>query len=79
MPSGSACACATVRRAARLVTQLYDGELRPRLEASQFMLLTALERKPGCTQAALARIFGFDKTTVTRIESLSNARAGWNR
>jgi len=58
------------------VTQLYDEELRPQLEASQFMLLTALERKPGCTQATLARIFGFDKTTVSRNLGVLE-RKGW--
>src|SRR5213593_637056 len=41
-----ACACASLRRAARAVTQLYDTELQGTgLRATQFTLLQALERK----------------------------------
>jgi DNA-binding MarR family transcriptional regulator len=70
------CACATVRRAARLVTQLYDEELRPHIEVPQFALLSALERHPDCTQSALARGAGFDKTTISRNLALMR-RKGW--
>ena len=70
------CACATVRRAARLVTQLYDEELRPDLEAPQFALLSVLERRPGASQAVLARMLGFDKTTISRNLRLVE-RKGW--
>jgi DNA-binding MarR family transcriptional regulator len=70
------CACATVRRAARLVTQLYDGELRPHLQASQYALLSALERRPGCNQSTLAAAAAFDKTTLSRNLGLM-ARNGW--
>lgn len=70
------CACATVRRTARLLTQLYDEELRPHLEATQFTLLTAVESRPGCTQARLARGAGFDKTTISRNLALMK-RNGW--
>lgn len=48
------------------MTQLYDQELRPHIEVPQFALLAALERHPDCTQAALARAAGFDKTTISR-------------
>src|SRR5262249_39614614 len=58
------CACATLRRAARLVTQLYDEELRLHLPASQFALLSAIESRPGCNQSMLARMLAFDKTTL---------------
>lgn len=70
------CACATVRRAARLLTQLYDEELRPHLDAPQFALMSVLERRPGCTQTALARAAAFDKTTISRNIALMR-RKGW--
>src|SRR5262249_52995650 len=53
LPDISKCACTTLRRAARLVTQLYDEELRRHLPASQFALLSAIERRPGCNQSML--------------------------
>src|SRR6266851_5238614 len=70
------CACASVRRAARLVTQLYDEEFRGHLEASQFALLSAIERQPGCNQSMLARALGLDKTTLSRNLSVL-ARRDW--
>jgi len=70
------CACATARRAARLLTQLYDSELRPHLQASQFALLTALDRRPGCNQSMLARALALDKTTLSRNLGLME-RNGW--
>jgi DNA-binding MarR family transcriptional regulator len=70
------CACATVRRVSRLLTQLYDEELRPELQASQFALLSVLERRPGCNQSMIARALAFDKTTVSRNLSLME-RKGW--
>lgn len=70
------CACATVRRAARLVTQLYDQELRGHLEASQFALLSVLERSSRCNQAMLARSLAFDKTTLSRNLALMKKK-GW--
>ncbi len=60
------CACATIRRAARLVTQLYDTEFAGLLEGSQFALLTMIDKKPGCNQSAVVRVLGLDKTTVSR-------------
>ena len=70
------CACASVRRAARLVTQLYDEEFKGQLEASQFALLSALEQQPGCSQAMLAKALGLDKTTLSRNLSVL-AKRGW--
>jgi DNA-binding MarR family transcriptional regulator len=60
-----ACACATIRRTARLVTQLYSHEMTP-LEPGQFALLTAFESHPGVSQALLGRALGLDKTTLSR-------------
>jgi DNA-binding MarR family transcriptional regulator len=70
------CACATIRRAARLVTQLYDDEMRGTLEGPQFSLLTAIERRPGVTQNMLARALALDKTTLSRNLGLM-VRKGW--
>ena len=70
------CACATVRRAARLLTQLYDAELRPHIEVPQFALLSMLEANRVCKQSALARGAGFDKTTISRNLALMR-RNGW--
>ncbi|MGE0816378.1 MAG: MarR family winged helix-turn-helix transcriptional regulator [Vicinamibacterales bacterium] len=61
------CACATARRVARTLTQLYDAHLRPfGLENTQFLLLSLLDASGPSTQAALGERFGFDKTTLSR-------------
>jgi DNA-binding MarR family transcriptional regulator len=60
------CACATIRRAARLVTQLYSQEMGQTIEPGQFAMLTALSRNPGATQAPIGRALGLDKTTLSR-------------
>ncbi len=61
------CACATARRMARVLTQLYDSHLRSaQIEASQFTLLSALEGMPGCNQRTLGGMMAFDKTTLSR-------------
>jgi DNA-binding MarR family transcriptional regulator len=71
------CACATVRRAARLVTQLYGHHLRSnKLEASQFTLLSVLNRRPGNSQVVLGKVLGFDKTTLSRNLKLLQKK-GW--
>ena len=70
------CACASVRRAARLITQLYSREMGTRIEPGQFSLLLAIEQFPGCTQTALGRALGFDKTTVSRNLQVLK-RKGW--
>src|SRR5215469_9326929 len=76
LPDISNCACATLRRAARLVTQLYDEELRLHLPASQFALLSAIKSRPECTQSMLARMLAFGKTTLSRNLALLR-RNGW--
>jgi DNA-binding MarR family transcriptional regulator len=61
------CACANLRRAARVATQFYDGVLRPSgLRVTQFTLLQALNRAPGISQRRLAELLGIDSTTLTR-------------
>ena len=72
-----ACACATVRRAARAVTQFYDGWLRAQgIEGPQFALLAMLERLGECNQADMGRRFDLDKTTLSRNVRLLKQR-GW--
>jgi DNA-binding MarR family transcriptional regulator len=61
------CACANLRRITRIVTQIYDQELRKAgLEISQHGLLTALEKAGEVNQKWLSRAFFLDSTTLTR-------------
>src|SRR5437660_1327326 len=71
------CACANLRRAARVVSQFYDGIIRPSgLQISQFTLLQALHHAPGISQKQLAELLGIDSTTLTRTLALLRRR-GW--
>jgi DNA-binding MarR family transcriptional regulator len=74
-----ACACASLRRAARAVTQSYEAELQSAgLRATQFTLLQALERTGACVQGALGELLALDPTTLSRtLRPLE--RAGWIR
>jgi len=71
------CACANLRRTARLVTQLYEDAIRPAgVTGPQFTLLQALKQAPGITQKRLAEVLGMDSTTLTR--SLAHLhKHGW--
>src|SRR2546428_13916586 len=73
------CACASLRRAARAVTQLYEAVLKDAgLRATQFTLLQALERQGTSSQTALGELLALDPTTLSRtLRPL--ARAGWMR
>jgi DNA-binding MarR family transcriptional regulator len=75
-PREPGCACAAVRHAARLVTQLYEEELRAHLAMPQFALLSVIRHRPGCSQAVLARALDFDKTTLSRNLKLME-KNGW--
>jgi DNA-binding MarR family transcriptional regulator len=71
------CACANLRRASRIVTQLYDEEMRPAgMRSTQFTLLQALAQAKNITQGDLADLLGFDSTTLTRTLALLR-REGW--
>jgi DNA-binding MarR family transcriptional regulator len=73
------CMCANLRRAARVVTQLYDEALRPSgLRTSQFTLLQTLNLAPGISQKRLAGLLEFDSTTLTRTLAFLRVR-GWLR
>jgi DNA-binding MarR family transcriptional regulator len=66
-PVALPCACATLRRASRSVTQLYDQELRGSgLRLTQFTLLQALELAGNLTQGRLGELLFLDSTTLTR-------------
>lgn len=69
------CACANIRRLSRLVTRLYDAELRASgLEATQFGVLGALNRLGDVTHGHLAKGFGMDSTTMTRVIAVLERR-----
>ena len=70
------CACAGIRRAARLVTQLYSREMGGHIEPGQFALLSALRQRPGLSQASLGQALGLDKTTMSRNLRLMG-KNGW--
>jgi DNA-binding MarR family transcriptional regulator len=71
------CACANLRRAARIVTQRYDQELQPAdIKTTQFTLLQALTRVGDISQGALGDLLGLDSTTLTRTLALPR-RKGW--
>jgi DNA-binding MarR family transcriptional regulator len=73
------CACASLRRAARAVTQAYDAELRATgMNPTQFGLLLFLSRFGEMTQGELSELLAIDTTTLTRtLEPLR--KSGWIR
>ena len=71
------CTCANLRRAARAVTRLYNGELqRDGIEVTQFTLLMALNETGAMPQGELGRLLALDSTTLTRMLDLMKRR-GW--
>ena len=71
------CTCANLRRAARAVTRLYNGELqRDGIEVTQFTLLMALNETGAIPQGELGRLLALDSTTLTRMLDLMKKR-GW--
>jgi DNA-binding MarR family transcriptional regulator len=61
------CACQDLRRLTRIVTRIYDRELRKAgLEITQFGLLTALAATGETNQKRLSAGFAMDSTTLTR-------------
>jgi DNA-binding MarR family transcriptional regulator len=62
-----ACACANLRKAARVVTQLFDGVLAPSgLKATQFTLLVTSRLIGETTVGELAGTMAMDRTTLSR-------------
>jgi len=75
--TGLACACATARQVARVLTHLYDRRLRGTgVEAAQFALMMTLDHEGPSSQAALGRRYAIDKTTISRNLKLLE-RNGW--
>jgi DNA-binding MarR family transcriptional regulator len=71
------CMCASLRRASRALTQLYEEALRPTgLRATQFTILQTLSLAGEVTQGKLGQILAMDSTTLTRTLS-TMARHGW--
>ena len=71
------CMCASFRRAARALTQVYDDALRPQgLRATQFTILQALSLTGEVSQGDLGELLALDSTTLTRTLRLMQAR-GW--
>jgi DNA-binding MarR family transcriptional regulator len=71
------CACQNLRRATRVVTRIYDQELKKAgIEITQFGLLTALALAGGANQKTLSGGFAMDSTTLTRTLALMR-RQGW--
>ena len=71
------CACQNLRRLTRIVTRVYDQELRKAgLEITQFGLLTALAITGGANQKRLSAGFAMDSTTLTRTLGLLR-KQGW--
>jgi DNA-binding MarR family transcriptional regulator len=71
------CACATLRRASRALSQGYEEALRPvGLRATQFTILQTLDMAREVTQRRLGQILALDSTTLTRTLRIMT-RAGW--
>jgi DNA-binding MarR family transcriptional regulator len=69
--------CASVRRAARALTQHYDQALRPLgLTITQFTILQVLSLAGEVTQRRLGEILAMDSTTLTRTLRVMS-RQGW--
>jgi DNA-binding MarR family transcriptional regulator len=65
MENRDACNCMALRRAARCISNFYDGELAPsRLRASQFAILTLLQRAGEASVNAIAEHLALDRTTA---------------
>ena len=73
------CACQNLRRLTRVVTRIYDQELRTAgVEIAQFGLLTALAAVGEANQKRLSAGFAMDSTTLTRTLGLLR-KQGWVR
>ena len=61
------CLCATLRRASRSLTGLYDEALRPHgMTITQFTILQALQLAGPVAQGQLGGFLALDSTTLTR-------------
>jgi DNA-binding MarR family transcriptional regulator len=75
----SQCACLNARKAARLLSQLYDAALRPvGVRSTQLPLLATIALRGSLTVTELAEAVVIDRTTLTRSLLLLEQR-GWVR
>lgn len=71
------CVCANVRRAARVLTNVYEEALRSfQLSSSQLTILQVLWRAGELSQGALGQALAMNSTTLTRTLR-TMVRAGW--
>ncbi len=69
------CLCATFRRTARALSQLYDDAVRPLgLRTTQFTILQALSLTGEVSQGRLGEILALDSTTLTRTLAIMKRR-----
>jgi len=69
--------CASLRRAARALTQTYEKELRPLgLRSTQLTILQVLSRTGELTQRNLGKTLAMDSTSLTRTLAVM-LREGW--
>lgn len=75
----SQCACLNARKAARLLSQLYDAALRPiGLRSTQLPLLATIGLRGSLSLTELAELVVIDRTTLTR-SLLLLEQHGWVR
>ncbi len=61
------CYCVNLRRAASIVTNIYDKYLEPaNVTLTQYCILSNLEKMDGCSVSALADSIGLERTTLVR-------------
>lgn len=71
------CVCATLRRATRVVTQLYEEAFPPLgLTAPQYTVMAVLTAFGELSHSRLGELLATDATTLTRVLQLM-ARKGW--
>src|SRR4051812_46478656 len=76
-PLPLACACAATRLASRVLTGIYDEELRPAgVPAPQFALLTLLLKRPKASQRQLGAWLAMEQSTLSR-NLQGVVRRGW--
>ena len=71
------CLCANIRRASRVLSQVYDEAMRPNgAHMTQFTILQALSLAGPKVLGELAELLGMDTTTLTRAIHLLR-KQGW--
>src|SRR5262249_2176092 len=65
------CYCASLRQAARTISQQYDQAVRPaKLTITQFTIMMMLRHRPGIRVGELAEALAMDQTTISRTVAL---------